>query len=200
MAFHPGVDISVGSQMSTPVKADLATGDWAKVNSDCYTVSSGSWTRLVCWRIDKQVDNSSSRDFWQFKLDASGRGLNGWRVKRMWVEPMPDLQRAPSLYADGLPAPSSTVVGTSNCETTAINLSITSGGPATGGIGYSKSRVKCERQEPRSYEDSDRGHWSNTWYGNPSTSSQREVGVNIPIRTKQYSGVWFYLYTGQERG
>ena len=166
--------------------------------SNCFEVSTDAFWRNVCWRIERQEkDNDSSKNFWQFHLDASGKSI-GRYMDRMWVEARPGPRGATNQSWDRLALPSAEFGGSEGCTTQGNEFSIGSGAPVQVGFSYYWERTTCENYSPKSYEG-DPGHWASIWTGNPmiEPGRHRAVMVKTPVKTPSDKGVSWEILTGQ---
>jgi hypothetical protein len=174
-------------------------GKFSRQSGSCFTVlgpkydkEKARYERRVCHMLDHQeMDSTKGVSYWQFTMESNGDAMNTDNMSRLWVEGAPWGHDTAPMTQDGLGTPDQTeTYDTSNCTTSGISYTVSSGKPVTGGIGHNttKTRCKAETYGPKFYPDD--GHLASIW----STTDPRPAGtvravsMAVPIWTATSEG------------
>ncbi|HWL34742.1 MAG TPA: hypothetical protein VNQ77_00985 [Frankiaceae bacterium] len=195
-------DVALTAGADTTSKKER--GRWGRHDNDCFTAgvsnSNGPRSeRTVCWQIDHQVmDTTKGRSYWQYEMDASGAGVRGNKMSKLWVHSRPYFEKAASQYRDGQNIPTHTYSSTEGCDTSTDEISVESGSPIKIGAKHRWTRTTCETYSPKAYSNS--GEHASIWYGNDSVKElvYRHVAMKTPVYTATSAGspLW-HAWSGQ---
>lgn len=185
-------------------QAKAKRGEWRRHHGSCYAITGPTdattkrFSRTVCYNVDHQeLDTTKGTSYWQYHEDASGVGINGNKMYRIWVHADPYGHGTAVPHTDRQPSPNTTQYFSGPCETVTTTVKAESGAPVVVGISREWEKTTCKSAWYGPVVKGDGDHaaeWETT--DNPAPSDHaRAVSMVLPVHaaTKDGSPIWNIL-------